>query len=212
MSLQIFEHLVVGALQCNCYLVGDPLTLDAIVIDPGDDPLDILAAAAKHSLNIKGIVATHAHFDHVLGAAMLRARTGAPFHLHESDLPLLSWMGRSMEYFLGVEGPEEPEVDRKLEDGDQLSAGSVELEVLHTPGHSPGSICLYSPEEIVFSGDTLFAESIGRTDLPGGDLDQELASITERLLPLGDLPVYPGHGPSTTLGREKLYNPFLTAR
>jgi len=212
MSLQIYEHLVVGALQCNCYLVGDPQTLDAIVIDPGDDPLDILAAAAKHSLQIKAIVATHAHFDHVLGAALLRARTGAPFHLHEGDITLLHWMGRSMEYFLGIEGPEAPEVDHKLGDGDQLSAGSVALEVLHTPGHSPGSISLYSADEMVFSGDTLFAESIGRTDLPGGDQQQELDSITQRLFPLGDLPVYPGHGPSTTIGHEKLYNPFLTGR
>ena len=209
MSLQLYEHLVVGALQCNCYLVGDPLTLDAIVIDPGDDPLDILAAASKHSLQIKAIVATHAHFDHVLGAAALRASTGAPFYLHEGDLPVLAWMAPSMEMFLGVRGPKPPEVDHHLSDGDELRAGSLALEVLHTPGHSPGSISLHAREDCVFSGDTLFAGSIGRTDLPGGDHEEELSSIRRRLFPLGDLPVYPGHGPATSIGREKLYNPFL---
>lgn len=212
MAIKIFDHLVVGPLQCNCYLVGDPVTKEAVVIDPGDEPEEILAAAERHGLSVVAAVATHAHFDHVLGAQALRERLGIPFYLHSSDLPILQVMQERGMRFMGMTLPAPPEVDRHYADGDELVAGSVRLEVVHTPGHSPGSISLVAPDEVIFSGDTLFADSIGRTDLPGGDYDLELKSIRERLFPRGDLPVFPGHGPSTTIDREKLSNPFVGAR
>jgi glyoxylase-like metal-dependent hydrolase (beta-lactamase superfamily II) len=190
MNLKVFEQLVVGALQCNCYLVGDPVTLQAIVIDPGDDPDAILAAADRHGLSLVAAVATHAHFDHVLAA-------------------LLAFNQEAGRLFLGAELPPSPEVDRTYADGDELVAGSLRLGVIHTPGHSPGSVSLVAPDEALFSGDTLFYASVGRTDLPGGDTDEELASIRERLFPLGDLPVFPGHGPPTTIGQEQASNPFV---
>lgn len=209
MALTVFEQLVVGPLQCNCYLVGDAETKDAIVIDPGDDADDILAAAEAHGLHLGAAVATHAHFDHVLAAEALRQRAGIPFYLHEGDLPVLAWLQESGLLFLGEQLPPPPEVDRTVAEGDEISAGSVSLGVLHTPGHSPGSISLLAPGEALFSGDTLFYASIGRTDLPGGDQSAELDSIRTRLFPLGDLPVYPGHGPRTTLDVERVSNPFV---
>lgn len=212
MSLTIFERLVVGPIRCNCYLVGDPVTRDAIVIDPGDQPEDILAAADRHGLHLVAAVATHAHFDHVLGVEAIRKRTGVPFSLHPSDLPMLQTLQERGRRFLGLELPPPPEVDRLYSDGDELAAGSLRLEVLHTPGHSPGSVSLLAPDEAIFSGDTLFAGSIGRTDLPGGDRELELESIRKRLFALGDLPVYPGHGSETTIDREKVSNPFVGGR
>ena len=209
MALRVYEHLVVGLLQCNCYLVGDPETSDALVVDPGDDPDAILAAAERHGLRLAAAVATHAHFDHVLAAEALRERAGIPFWIHGDDLDILSRQQEAGRWFLGIELPPPPEVDRKLTDGDEAAAGSLRLEVVHTPGHSPGSISLVAPDEAVFSGDTLFAGSIGRTDLPGGSQELELASIRTRLFPLGDLPVYPGHGEATTLHRERASNPFM---
>jgi hydroxyacylglutathione hydrolase len=206
MTLKLFERLVVGPLMCNCYLVGDPATGDAIVIDPGDQPDDILAAVARHGLRLAAAVATHAHADHVLGAEAIRRRTGVPFLLHTDDLSILAALRQA--------GPDQalvPEVDRRLADGDELAAGSLRLGVLHTPGHSPGSISLLVPDEAVFSGDTLFAGAVGRTDLPGGDEVLQLVSIHQRLLPLGDLPVYPGHGPFTSIDREKHSNPIVAA-
>lgn len=209
MALKIYDHLVVGPIQCNCYIVGDPKTKDAVVIDPGDQADDILASIEAHGLNLVAAVATHAHFDHVLAAQVIRQRTGAPFYLHAGDMPILQALQQSGLMFLGVEFPPPPEVDHHLADGDELTAGSLKLAVLHTPGHSPGSISLLAEDEAVFVGDTLFADSIGRTDLPGGDHEQELASIRRRLFPLGDLPVYPGHGRATTVGRERVSNPFV---
>lgn len=208
MPLTIFEHLVVGALQCNCYLVGDPSTREAIVIDPGDNAEDILAAADRHGLRLVASIATHAHFDHVLAAEEIRRRTGIPFLMHGADGPILGLLQEAGRLFLGQELPPPPEVDRTVADGDELTAGSLRLGVLHTPGHSPGSISLLAPGEAVFSGDTLFYASIGRTDLPGGDQAEELTSIRTRLFPLGDLPVYPGHGPATTIDQERVSNPF----
>lgn len=209
MALHVYERLVVGLLQCNCYLVGDPETHDGIVIDPGDDPDAILEAAERHGLRLGAAVATHAHFDHVLAAEALRERAGIPFWIHRDDLEMLSFQQEAGRMFMGIELPPPPEVDRRLVDGDEAAAGSVRLEVLHTPGHSPGSISLVAPGEAVFSGDTLFAGSIGRTDLPGGSQELELASIVQRLFPLGDLPVYPGHGGPTTIDRERVTNPFV---
>jgi glyoxylase-like metal-dependent hydrolase (beta-lactamase superfamily II) len=211
-TLEVFAHRVVGALECNCYVVGDPAARKAIVIDPGDDADELAEIVSGKGLEVTAIVATHAHFDHVLAARRLRELAGAPFVLHRDDLTLLDWLGLSARMWLGVEVGEPPEVDAYADDGGVLRAGAVELEVVHTPGHSPGSVSLLSPDA-VFSGDTLFAGSIGRSDLPGGDGDTLLASIRARLLPLDDdLVVLPGHGPATTIERERRSNPFVGDR
>lgn len=209
MAVKIYEALQVGPLQCNCYVVGDDVTKEAVVIDPGGDADIIIDAIARHGLKVVAIVATHAHFDHVTAAQQIRAATGAPFCIHEDDIPLLGWMSESMQMFLGIKGPPPPEVDRRLDEGDSVAFGTSSMDVLHTPGHSEGSISLIVKDEMIFAGDTLFAMSIGRTDLPGGDYDAEISSIKQKLFPLGDLLVYPGHGPSTNIDREKLFNPFL---
>jgi glyoxylase-like metal-dependent hydrolase (beta-lactamase superfamily II) len=207
--MEIFEHLVVGPLQCNCYIVGDPESREAIVIDPGDDADRLAASLSTRGLTVTAIVATHAHFDHIVAAERLRELTGAPFYLHAEDKPILAWMQESGRLFLGVELPPPPEVDTEAREGDRLVAGSVSLEVVHTPGHSPGSISLVT-DSAVFSGDTLFAGSIGRTDLPGGDMRALLGAVREKLFRLdAELPVYPGHGPATTLGDERDHNPFV---
>src|SRR5437764_3286687 len=160
MTMRVFEQLVVGALQCNCYLVGDPVTLEAIVIDPGDDPDAILAAAEHHGLKLVAAVATHAHFDHVLAAEAIRQRTGIPFYLHADDVPVLAFNQEAARLFLGTDLPPSPDVDRTYADGDELVAGSMRLGVIHTPGHSPGSVSLVAPDEALFSGDTLFSASV----------------------------------------------------
>jgi glyoxylase-like metal-dependent hydrolase (beta-lactamase superfamily II) len=207
--VKIFHHLEVGPLACNCYVVGDPLTREAIVIDPGGDADLLLDRISKDGLTVTAIVATHAHFDHVIAAEQLRAHTGAPFYLHPSDKPILEWLQESGRLFLGIELPPPPEVDTEANEGDVLRAGDVSLRILHTPGHSPGSISLQAPD-VLFSGDTLFAGSIGRTDLPGGDHQALLTAVREKLFPLADdMTVYPGHGPSTTLATEREMNPFV---
>jgi glyoxylase-like metal-dependent hydrolase (beta-lactamase superfamily II) len=201
--------MAVGPLACNCYIVGDPSTREAIVIDPGGDVELIVSAIAANDLTVRAIVATHAHFDHIVAAEVLRSRTQAPFYLHAGDAPLLDWYSESGRMFLGIELPPPPEIDVSPAEGDELKAGSAALKVLHTPGHSPGSISLIA-DDAIFSGDTLFAGSIGRSDLPGGDSRSLLEAIKEKLFPLGDdLPVYPGHGPATTIEREKRSNPFV---
>jgi glyoxylase-like metal-dependent hydrolase (beta-lactamase superfamily II) len=210
-TLEIFGHRVVGPLGCNCYVVGDAVSKQAIVIDPGGDAEDIAKLVASKGLSVVAIVATHAHFDHIVAAGRLRELTGAPFHLHSEDKTLLGWMQESGRLFLGIELPPPPEVDSTIEEGDRLIAGDVALDVIHTPGHSPGSITLVSPDAI-FSGDTLFAGSIGRTDLPGGDTQTLLGMVRSKLFTLDEsLPVYPGHGPATNIGEEKLNNPFVGA-
>lgn len=213
MALEIYEHLLVGPLACNCYVLGDPATLQAIVVDPGDDAETILGRVAKHGLTLGLTVATHAHFDHVMAAEALRLATGAPFYLHADDVDLLDWVPASLEMFLGRTDGKAPEVDGTVKDGDELKVGGSSLEIIHTPGHSPGSICLVSDaargDRLLFSGDTLFAGSVGRVDLPGGDGHQIVESIRQRLFPLGDLSVYPGHGGSTTLDQERISNPFV---
>lgn len=213
MALRIYEHLLVGPLACNCYLLGDPATLQAIVVDPGDDAETILELIAKHGLTLGLTVATHAHFDHVMAAEALRLATDAPFYLHVDDVELLDWIPASLELFLGRNDGTAPQVNGRLKDGDELKVGESGLEVIHTPGHSPGSICLVSGpvggERLLFSGDTLFAGSVGRVDLPGGDGHQIVESIRSRLFPLGDLPVFPGHGRPTTIDRERVDNPFV---
>ncbi len=209
MTATLLHHRVVGPLACNCYVVGDPLTKDAIVIDPGGDAEELQRTLVQDGLNVTAIIATHAHFDHVLAAEALRAATGAPFYLHSADGDLLSWMEESGRLFLGAEIGPPPEIDGWAREGDRLVAGSVELEVLHTPGHSPGSISLITTTAL-FSGDSLFKGSIGRTDLPGGDTDTLLRVIRNKLFALDEgLPVYPGHGPATTLEEERRFNPFV---
>jgi glyoxylase-like metal-dependent hydrolase (beta-lactamase superfamily II) len=207
--MEIFAHLAVGPLQCNCYIVGDPATKEAVVIDPGGDAERLLEVIKEKELTITAIVATHAHFDHVVAAEQLRAATGAPFYLHPEDKPVLEWMQESGRMFLGIELPPPPEVDTEAREGDRLIAGSTRLEIIHTPGHSPGSISLVT-DGAVFAGDTLFAGSIGRTDLPGGDTQALLDAVKDKLFRLDlDKTVYPGHGPDTTLGQELESNPFV---
>jgi glyoxylase-like metal-dependent hydrolase (beta-lactamase superfamily II) len=209
MSASILHHRVVGPLACNCYVVGDPTARRAIVIDPGGDASELLGVLAAQNLEVTAIVATHAHFDHLLAAEELRAATGAPFYLHRSDEALLSWMQESGRLFLGADLPPPPEVDSWTTEGDRLVAGAAELEVIHTPGHSPGSISLVA-EGALFSGDTLFAGSVGRTDLPGGDSASLVQAVRGKLFELPpQTPVYPGHGPATSLEEERRSNPFV---
>jgi glyoxylase-like metal-dependent hydrolase (beta-lactamase superfamily II) len=206
----ILESFPVGPLRCNCTILGDEITHEAVVVDPGDNIPEILARLQKHGLTLRQIIITHAHIDHVGGAALLRKATGAPVFLNQKDLGLLGMM-EIQAGWLGVPTPEVVPPDASADDG--LSVGLVTLpaEVLHTPGHTPGSICLYFPaQHLLLAGDTLFAGSIGRTDLPGGDGRRILRSLRERLLVLPDATrVLPGHGPETTIGEEKQSNPFL---
>ena len=209
MPVEVFARLEVGPLACNCYIVGDRESGKAIVIDPGGDADLIAERLAAEGLTVTAIVATHAHFDHILAAERLRAVTGAPFLLHDDDKVLLSWMRESVRLWLGQDSPPPPDVDSSAREGDVLTAGAAELQIIHTPGHSPGSISLVG-DGALFSGDTLFAGSIGRTDLPGGDGRALLDAVRGKLFALDEsLPVWPGHGPPTTVEREKRSNPFV---
>ena len=207
----VLETFPVGLLQCNCTLLGDEATGEAMVIDPGDNIPYILERLAAHKLTLKQIVVTHAHIDHVGGALRLKRATSAPVLLNENDLSLLKMMDVQAAW-LGVATPEVAAPDENAGDGLVVGIANHKAEVLHTPGHTQGSICLhFAPEKILFAGDTLFAGSIGRTDLPGGDGRLILRSIHERLLPLADeTRVIPGHGHETTIGAEREGNPFLT--
>lgn len=210
--MKLFAHFEVGPLACNCYVVGDPATRQAIVIDPGGDIARVTDALEEHRVTVTAIVATHAHFDHLLAAESLRQATGAPFYMHDADKPLLDWYEESGRMFLGLEVGPPPAVDTAISENDVLRAGDTELLVVHTPGHSPGSITLAS-EDALFSGDTLFAGSIGRSDLPGGHSETLLGVIREKLFAFDDhVAVYPGHGPVTTVGEERRSNPFVGER
>jgi glyoxylase-like metal-dependent hydrolase (beta-lactamase superfamily II) len=254
----------VGILHCNCSIIGDPVTREALVIDPGDEVNRILDLLGRHKLTVKAIVSTHAHIDHVGGLGKLHQYTGAPVLMHRDDLPLYQAMDMQAS-FMGVVAPELTDIDQLLKEGDVLRWGSFEAQVIHTPGHTPGSVSLYLPhdagkvrvvdaakkftvkteagEEIaiadllrkasdpegsqeiaaseesekitvrapqLFSGDTLFAGSIGRTDLWGGSMEQIMDSLRTKLMGLPDETiVYPGHGPVTTIGNERHLNPFL---
>jgi glyoxylase-like metal-dependent hydrolase (beta-lactamase superfamily II) len=182
-----------------------------MVIDPGDDIDDILVLVRRHGLTIKQIVITHAHIDHVGGAMKMRAATGAPIILNQNDYDLLKMLSLQARW-IGMEPPDEVKIDQTADQGDTLRAGGLSASVLHTPGHSEGSICLYFPaEQTLIAGDTLFAGSIGRTDLPGGSYDKILSSLHDKVLALPDeTKVIPGHGPSTTIGEERDTNPFLS--
>jgi glyoxylase-like metal-dependent hydrolase (beta-lactamase superfamily II) len=207
----IHETLPVGILQCNCSVVGDEVSREALVIDPGDDIEQVQEILAKHNLKTAYIVATHAHIDHVGGIQKLQQATGAAVLMHEADLPLYRNLAMQAAW-VGIAAPSVVEVDQFLKEGDVLRWGSLALEVLHTPGHSPGSLCLHLPGDQcrIFSGDTLFQGSIGRTDLWGGNYRQILNSIKNTLLSFPDqTPVFPGHGAETTIGHEREHNPFV---
>ena len=208
----------VGMLQCNCTIVGDPVTREALVIDPGDEVHRILDLIGRHKLKVQAIISTHAHIDHVGGLSKMHQYTGAPVLMHREDLPLYQAMDMQAA-FLGIAAPEVGSVDQLLTEGDALRWGAFEARVMHTPGHTPGSVCLYVPKEAgaitlaapqLFAGDTLFAGSIGRTDLWGGSLDLIMDSLRDKLMQLPDSTVvHPGHGPLTTIGQERYSNPFL---
>jgi hydroxyacylglutathione hydrolase len=206
----IHEVLPVGMLQCNCSVFGDGQTREAIVVDPGDEIASILEIVARHGLTVKAIVITHAHIDHIGGAQKLKQATGAPVYMNQNDAELQKMMDVQAGW-LGVRTPDTVVIDSDAKDGGVLAIGATEFHVLHTPGHTQGSISLWIPSENkLVAGDTLFRDSIGRTDLPGGDPRQILRSIHDKLLPLPEETiVIPGHGANTTIGREKQFNYFL---
>jgi hydroxyacylglutathione hydrolase len=206
----IHEILPVGPLQCNCSIIGDENTHEAMVIDPGDDIEEILGLISKHNLKVKQIVITHAHIDHVGGAMKLRVATGAPILLNQNDYALLKMLDVQAAW-VGMPSPGKVEIDQGLGQSDKVQAGSLAADVIHTPGHTEGSVCLYFPaEKKLLAGDTLFAGSIGRTDLPGGSFEKIVRSLHEKVLALPDeTVVVPGHGPLTTIGDERDINPFL---
>jgi hydroxyacylglutathione hydrolase len=206
----IHEVLPVGVLQCNCSILGDEASGEAIVVDPGDDIPRITAVLENHHLTVKQILITHAHIDHIAGAARLKTLTGAPILYNPRDLPLVKMMDMQAGW-LGIATPEVHAPDDALEDGRLIAITGLSGNILHTPGHTQGSVCLHLPaQNLLLAGDTLFAGSVGRTDLPGGDGPTLIRSIREKLLPLPDATiVVPGHGPRTTIGEERDCNPFL---
>lgn len=204
----IIETLQLGPIGTNAYIVGDPTTRRAAIVDPGDEPQRLLAVLARLSLNLELIVATHAHFDHVGAVRPLVDATGAPFLVFEKELPVLQVTADRAALF-GITIPAPPAPDRLLREDDVLSLGGGTFRVVHTPGHSPGHMCLLG-DGLAFVGDVIFQGSIGRTDLPGGDYETLIRSIATHLLVLPDETVlYNGHGPATTVGRERRTNPFL---
>ncbi|QHN03532.1 MBL fold metallo-hydrolase [Granulicella sp. WH15] len=209
----IHEILPVGPLQCNCSILGDETSLEAIVVDPGSDIPRILAVLARHHLTVKQIVVTHAHIDHIAGAAELKRITGAPVLYNQNDLPLLAMMDVQASW-VGMATPEVHVPDLDLTDGMKVAVTGLTATVHHTPGHTQGSLCLHLPDQnLLLAGDTLFAGSIGRTDLPGGNFETLIRSIHDHLLPMPEETiVIPGHGRATTIGREIESNPYLQSK
>jgi glyoxylase-like metal-dependent hydrolase (beta-lactamase superfamily II) len=206
----IHKIFPVGPLQCNCSVIGDEKTHEAMVIDPGDQIEGILEILRQEKLTLKQIVITHAHIDHVGGAMNLKAATGAPILMNQNDHALLKMLDMQAAW-IGMRPPGEVQVDEAIGQGRVLKIGELTSNVIHTPGHTEGSICLYFPKEKkLIAGDTLFAGSIGRTDLPGGSMDKIMRSLHTQVLALPDeTEVVPGHGPVTTIGEERETNPFL---
>jgi hydroxyacylglutathione hydrolase len=225
----IHEILPVGVLQCNCHVVGDAVTREAIVIDPGDDAESVLQVIARHGLNVRAILITHAHIDHVIGLKKMREATGAPVLMHQADLALYQSLEMQAQWIRWAT-PEITEVDEFLSEGKSIKWGNYELRVMHTPGHTKGSVCLYLPRKekvvlpvgaphkpvsahepgLLFAGDTLFEGSIGRTDLWGGSMQEILRSLKTKVLALpDDTIVFPGHSGLTTIGAERETNQFL---
>lgn len=205
------HSFTIGPLETNAYLVVDEGSRQTLLIDPGLDSEGMYDVILEERLELSAIVNTHGHFDHVCGNAFFKAKTGKPVLIHRDDVTMMSQAAeQALAYGFQVSTPPPP--DGLLAEGDEVAIGESRLQVLHTPGHTPGGICLYG-EGVVFVGDTLFASSIGRTDMPGGSHELLLASIRSKLLPLPDeTAVYPGHGPPTTIGAERAHNPFLTGR
>ncbi len=195
-------------MMANCYIVGCEKTRQAVVIDPGDEGDRILYRLADNKFTVAYIINTHGHFDHVGANKQLKDATGADLLIHEADAPMLSTLSEMAEAF-GMAMDNSPPPDRTLKDGDKITFGDITMDVIHTPGHTPGGISLVTDKK-AFVGDTLFAGSIGRTDFPGGDFNTLIESIQKRLFPLGDdVTVYCGHGPETTIGMERRTNPFV---
>ncbi len=208
----IIDRLAVGPFATNCYIVGSEESRQGIIIDPGDDAAAILGRVADLGLDIKMLVLTHGHIDHVGALKAVKEATGAEMAIHADDAKSLRGLRGVLQSIIvpGLFYPLPPPPERLLRDGDSLDVGGLHFEVLHTPGHTPGGICLLG-EGVVFSGDTLFNYGIGRTDLPGGSYHRLVESIRSRLLTLpDDTVVYPGHGPETTIGAERAGNPFLS--
>jgi len=208
MAKLVLEHLLVGPLQSNCFIVGDEVSGEAVIIDPGGDGDMILNAVGQKPWKVTAILNTHAHFDHIAGNAVVKKGTGAPLMAPRGDAFFMAQAHISARMY-GLEVEASPEPDRLLDDGDSIDLGDEKIKVLSTPGHTPGGATFVTSIGI-FPGDSIFAGSIGRTDLPGGDYDTLIDSIKARILALDDdTPVYPGHGSGTTVGRERTYNPFL---
>jgi len=206
--LMIIKNVVVGSLEVNCYIIGCDETKEAAIIDPGDNADEIIKIIEKEGLKPKFIINTHAHFDHIGSVKEIQDHFIIDFNLHEGDLFLVENASEQATSF-GLKPISKPVVNEYVNNGDEISLGNMTITVIHTPGHSPGCVCYYSDNN-VFVGDTLFADSIGRTDLPGGSHEALINSVKEKLFPLGDNTiVHPGHGPSTTIGNEKKHNPFL---
>ena len=206
----VVRNAVVGPFAANAYVAACSRTGEAVLVDPGGDTARVLGLVEPGGWRVVRIFCTHGHIDHVAGGAEARQRTGAPLSIHAGDEGWLAALPKQSEMF-GFDAAEVPHVDLRHADGDVVRVGDCEGRVVHTPGHSPGSSCLHFPaEKVLFTGDTLFAGSVGRTDLPGGDYDALFASIKERLFGLGDdVRFYPGHGPAGVLGDERKSNPFV---
>ncbi len=204
----IFDTLPTGPLEVNCYIIGCKKTNKAVVIDPGGHVEQILEKINQHNLEVEMVINTHGHFDHVGGNGELLKITGAELIIHRADRPLLERASEHAAAY-GLQAEPSPPPTRELLGGETLQLGELTLQIIHTPGHSPGGVCILV-DDFLLVGDTLFAGSIGRTDLPGGNHQQLISNIVEKLLPLPEnTKVCPGHGPMTTIGEEKLYNPFL---
>ncbi len=204
----IIKDLVVGPLMANCFIFGCKKTREAVVIDPGGDADKILLSLADSELEVKYIINTHGHFDHVCGNGKMKDATGADILIHPLDAPMLGMLSSNAAVF-GISVENSPPCDQTIEEGETISFGNISLKVIHTPGHTPGGISLYT-DGIVFVGDTLFAGSIGRTDFPGGNFDTLISSIKTKLFDMeDDMRVLSGHGPETSIGSEKRFNPFV---
>lgn len=204
----IFEVLVVNVFAVNCYVVGCTETREAMVVDPGGEAEGILGVVKNNGMRVACIVNTHGHIDHIMANRQIKDETGAPLRIHRGDAEMLAHSGEQSMRMLGMEITS-PGADSFIEDGEVFRVGNMEVEVIHTPGHSPGSVCLKVGKKLI-TGDTLFAQSVGRTDIRGGSMRTLMSSLKEKVIPLGDdIEIYPGHGPASNIGLEKKWNPFV---